>query len=351
MFSKTSSTSLVPCPTSTWNTTQYPSACPSDGRCCVEQYFKAPGCVFAGTTKCCSVGPPLPVSTTKKNCLVIGDSVSEQYTPSVAKLLDAECLVQHAPSVGGGSANNVASGLSNLQQCRWLRTALRPDVAVQWDLIAFNFGLHDLRNVADPTSLATYTSDLGEVADILKANAKEVLYILTTPFQSEALDGCGPYCSAGPTGSPTPAPFPLEESELTASPTTGYPPQPKNGGNGRCGPPRCVEGSLGCGVPNATAKATSPDPSAPGCGPPDFAVSKLNAQAVGVMKTKGIAVLDVNTVVHQKCESLGFGYNYSNCSLCGDETPYFGIRCGYHYASDGVALLANTIAAKMKEML
>ena len=124
------STSLIPCPISKWNTTRHPSACPSDGKCCVAQYFQAPGCVFAGTTKCCSPGPPLPISTTLKNCLVIGDSVSEQYTPHVANLLASECLVQHAPSVGGGSANNVASGLSNLQHCRWLRTALRPDVAV-----------------------------------------------------------------------------------------------------------------------------------------------------------------------------------------------------------------------------
>jgi hypothetical protein len=76
--------------------------------------------------------------------LIIGDSVSDQYTPSVARILNTTCQVQHAPWVGGGSANDASNGLNNLENCRWLRTATRPDLHVNWDIIMFNFGLHDL---------------------------------------------------------------------------------------------------------------------------------------------------------------------------------------------------------------
>lgn len=129
---------LHDCPTD--NVTKGHSACPADAKCCTHGYFGAPGCVFANTTNCCAPGPALEPSTTLPNCLIIGDSVSDQYTPSVAKLLQSTCQVQHAPWVGGGSANDASSGLYNLQHCRWLRTALRPDLPVEWDIIMFNFG-------------------------------------------------------------------------------------------------------------------------------------------------------------------------------------------------------------------
>jgi hypothetical protein len=45
--------------------------------------------------KCvCKPGAPLPMSTTLKNILVIGDSVSLGYTPSVADILSDVALVQ-----------------------------------------------------------------------------------------------------------------------------------------------------------------------------------------------------------------------------------------------------------------
>ena len=77
----------------------------------------------------------------------------------------------------------------------------------------------------------------------------------------------------------------------------------------------CEAGSLGCGVPNETAKALGPDPDAPGCGPPSFAVSLLNGRAKDVMAKHNVTTLDLNSLVHSHC-----GANYSNCSLCDDET-------------------------------
>jgi hypothetical protein len=131
---------LKDCPTT--NTTLGHSACPINATCCVHPYFKANGCIYAGTTECCSPGPPLEPSTTLPNCLIIGDSVSEQYTPHVASLLKTTCQVQHAPWVGGGSANNAYNGMHNLQHCRWLRSALRPDLHIDWDIIMVSGSLN-----------------------------------------------------------------------------------------------------------------------------------------------------------------------------------------------------------------
>jgi len=270
------------------------------------------------------------------NCLIIGDSVSNQFTPVVATLLNTTCKVQHAPWVGGGSANNAANGLDNLLNCRWLRTAMRPDRHVDWDVIQFNFGLHDLPKAdpAQPELLALYTEQLDNITRILTASgATHVQYALTTPFQADALPDCGPYCSPGPT---------LRQNELEPS---AYP-QPKNGGNGRCGPPLCVAGALGCGVPNATAKAHSPDPSAPGCGPPTHAVTKLNERAASVMAKDGVPTLDLNALVHAHC-----GDDYNDCELCDDETKYMGIRCGFHYSGAGIAVLARAVADSFSKLL
>ena len=249
----------------------------------------------------------------------------------MAVLLKDVCQVQHAPWVGGGSANNVANGLANLMNCRWLRTALRPDLPVAWDLIQFNFGLHDLMNVW-PGPLATYTAMLANVTDILLASgAKRVAYALTTPFQADDLPSCGPYCNV---------------PNATAALAAGEWPQPTNGGNGRCGQPACQAGSLGCGVPNATAKASSPDPSAPGCGPPTHAVSVLNTAAASVMSARKVPVLDLNAVVHSHC-----GAEYAFCDYCDNETQYMGIYCGYHYSPQGVEALAGAVADFFKGLL
>lgn len=309
------------------------SACFADETCCTHQYYGAEGCDVAlggGVTTCCAPGPALPVSSTLPNCLIIGDSVSDQYTPSVAKLMNGVCKVQHAPWVGGGSANDARNGLFNLQHCRWLRTALRPDEKIGWDIILFNFGLHDLMKTT-PDLLALYTSQLENITKILQASgAKNVQYALTTPFEADAQEGCGPYCSPGPT----------QDGSLSLWP------QPTNGGNGRCGPPICKAGSIGCGVPNMTAKALSPDPSALGCGPSTFAVTKLNKAATSVMQRMNVPVLDLNSLVHSHC-----GTSYRNCSLCDDEIKYMGIRCGYHYSPEGISILANAVAASFKKLL
>ncbi len=99
---------------------QGPAACPAGAKCCTCLFCEAGGCIYPNSTECWSPGPGQDISTDLPNCLIIGDSVSNQYTPVVTALLNSTCKVQHAPWVGGGSANNADNGLRNLQgeKCR-----------------------------------------------------------------------------------------------------------------------------------------------------------------------------------------------------------------------------------------
>jgi len=66
-----------------------------------------------------------------KNVLIIGDSISIGYTPLVEKALAPDITVAHNPGNGGSTIR----GVENIE--KWLDNR-------QWDIILFNFGLHDL---------------------------------------------------------------------------------------------------------------------------------------------------------------------------------------------------------------
>ncbi|HWS00574.1 MAG TPA: hypothetical protein VN249_08145, partial [Prolixibacteraceae bacterium] len=67
----------------------------------------------------------------EKNVLIIGDSISIGYSPFVEKALAPDILVTHNPGNGGSTRR----GLDSLDV--WLNHK-------KWDLITFNFGLHDM---------------------------------------------------------------------------------------------------------------------------------------------------------------------------------------------------------------
>ena len=142
------------------------SSCPTSMACCASKYspstfgcevplgdnaVASAGCgdglgpVLPGNTFCCKMGPGLPASTTMPNVLVIGDSVSIGYVGGVAKILGGSGVaqVQHGPwDVSDGGAGDAATGITCLD--RWLVT--QTQASVKWDLITFNFGLHDMTN-------------------------------------------------------------------------------------------------------------------------------------------------------------------------------------------------------------
>ncbi len=115
--------------------------------------------------------------------LLIGDSISIGYTLDVRELLKGKANVHRIPTNGGPTTN----GIANLKA--WLGDA-------KWDVIHFNWGLHDLKYITtnpseriDPTtpgahlqvSLADYEKNLTELVKILQATGAKLIWCNTTP--------------------------------------------------------------------------------------------------------------------------------------------------------------------------
>ncbi len=120
--------------------------------------------IFDNPTKtyCCLPGPELNASKTLPNKMILGDSVSIGYTPDVIKNLSSQTLVQHSPwDTRNGGAATTSYGLSCLPI--FLKNVKQEFIA--WDLIQFNFGLHDLDNSTQGEQ--TYKQQLQQITDKL----------------------------------------------------------------------------------------------------------------------------------------------------------------------------------------
>lgn len=103
--------------------------------------------------------------------LLIGDSVSRGYTRAVRAAMEGEANVHRAPANCGPTA----TGLRKLDV--WLGEG-------DWDVIHFNFGIHDRRT--DP---ADYEQRLGEIVARLKSAGDEVIWASTTPIPEDWKEG------------------------------------------------------------------------------------------------------------------------------------------------------------------
>ena len=134
------------------------------------------------TTRSQASAPNLP------NVLILGDSISMGYTPIVQGLLAGEADIHRPLNENGGFLNceGTTRGLQQLDQ--WLGSG-------KWDVIHFNFGLHDLkhvhpdtgRNSNDPkhpqqADVGTYESNLKEITEKLKSTGAQLVFATTTPY-------------------------------------------------------------------------------------------------------------------------------------------------------------------------
>ncbi len=107
--------------------------------------------------------------------LLIGDSISIGYTVPTRELLDAVANVQRIPWNGG----DTNLGLERLDEAIG---------AVKWDVIHFNFGLHDLR-YADgrhQVPIEQYEANLRKIVHRLKATGASLVWASTTPVPEGA---------------------------------------------------------------------------------------------------------------------------------------------------------------------
>ncbi|GAA5510887.1 SGNH/GDSL hydrolase family protein [Novipirellula caenicola] len=131
--------------------------------------------------------PPVAV-TGLPNVLLIGDSISIGYTVDVRKQLDGVANV-YRPAANCGPTTR---GLQSLEE--WIGDR-------KWDVIHFNFGLHDLKfmgpkgqNLADPHAATShrqvpmdqYEANLRKIAERLKATGATVIWRETTPVPEGA---------------------------------------------------------------------------------------------------------------------------------------------------------------------
>lgn len=110
--------------------------------------------------------------------LLIGDSISIGYTVPVRKLLEGKANVHRALTNCGPTKNGVA----NID--KWLGDG-------KWDVIHFNFGIHDLKHMPDgkrQVEPADYEKNLRTIVEKAKKTGAKVIFATTTPIPAGELN-------------------------------------------------------------------------------------------------------------------------------------------------------------------
>ncbi|MBT7405364.1 MAG: SGNH/GDSL hydrolase family protein [Opitutae bacterium] len=139
----------------------------------------------AQTKKAKRVSPMEPIEEVKglPNVLIIGDSISIAYTLPTRALLKGKVNLHRIPTNGGPTIK----GVSEIE--KWLGSR-------KWDLIHFNWGLHDLKYMGkDGTNLvpkekggivqvalADYEKKLEKLVVRMKKSATKLVWRNTTPI-------------------------------------------------------------------------------------------------------------------------------------------------------------------------
>ena len=119
-----------------------------------------------------------------KNVLIIGDSISIGYTPFVEKALAPGVAIAHNPGNGGSTVR----GLDSIET--WTNKR-------QWDVILFNFGLHDMvykdkdnkydvQNGKVSVNLEEYKKNLELIVSKLRETTAKLIFINTTVVPENA---------------------------------------------------------------------------------------------------------------------------------------------------------------------
>ena len=109
--------------------------------------------------------------------LIIGDSISMGYTIPVRELLKGKANV-HRPLANGGPTIN---GTAHIDE--WLGSG-------KWDVIHFNWGLHDLKINDDGTRqvpIDKYEQNLRELVARMRQTGAKLIWASTTPVPDAAM--------------------------------------------------------------------------------------------------------------------------------------------------------------------
>lgn len=121
---------------------------------------------------------PLADDPALPRVLLIGDSISMGYTLPTRELLKGKANVHRIPANGGPTTN----GLRNLKT--WLGTG-------KWDVIHFNFGIHDMKFMEPGKQQVppeAYEKNLREIVKQLQATGAKLIWATTTPIPDGELN-------------------------------------------------------------------------------------------------------------------------------------------------------------------
>tara|TARA_A100001011_G_C14317893_1_gene848866 strand:- start:1619 stop:2314 length:696 start_codon:yes stop_codon:yes gene_type:complete len=127
------------------------------------------------------------------NVLIIGDSISIGYYPFVKETLDGQVNLSR-PMLKNGGFQNCAGTTNGIKKIlEWIG-------GVQWDLIHFNFGLHDIKHVDPQTGKNSksfndpqqatpkqYEKNLNFIVKKLKMTKAKLVFATTTPYPNTKL--------------------------------------------------------------------------------------------------------------------------------------------------------------------
>ena len=140
--------------------------------------------VLSGLAQVNDFGPQSPAfapvtdETGLPRVLLIGDSISIGYTVAVRKELAGKANLHRIPENGGDTVN----GLNKVEG--WLGGS-------HWDVIHFNWGLHDLKVTPDggrQVAIETYEKNLAALVARLKTTGARLIWATTTPVPEGKLN-------------------------------------------------------------------------------------------------------------------------------------------------------------------
>lgn len=123
------------------------------------------------------------------NVLILGDSISIGYTRPVRKLLEGKANVFRPHTADGNKPENCSGTTKGVAAVdRWLGDR-------KWDVIHFNFGLHDLKHVTEPggnqvsrkasdplqATVDQYAANLEKIVERLEKTGATLIFATTTP--------------------------------------------------------------------------------------------------------------------------------------------------------------------------
>jgi len=125
----------------------------------------------------CAARQSLADDTSLPKVLIIGDSISMGYTRPVQDTLAGKADVRRIPTNGGPTSRGVESIDS------WLGEE-------KWNVIHFNWGLHDLKYIGDARQVPPdqYKENLTKLVARMKQTGAKLIWCSTTPYP----EGCSP---------------------------------------------------------------------------------------------------------------------------------------------------------------